>query len=56
MIGDTTLVWNPGDVFSVPHGNWATHRSYKESARLFIFSDREIYAKLGLLEEECADQ
>jgi gentisate 1,2-dioxygenase len=55
-IGDTTVVWNPGDVFSVPQGNWATHRSYKESARLFIFSDREIYAKLGLLEEECADQ
>jgi gentisate 1,2-dioxygenase len=54
-IGGMTLAWSPKDIFTVPHGNWVTHRGDKGSARLFVFSDREIFVKLGLLEEEYAD-
>jgi gentisate 1,2-dioxygenase len=49
-VGDTTLSWRPRDVFSLPPGNWIRHRS-SGRARLFVVSDREVYARLGLLDE-----
>jgi gentisate 1,2-dioxygenase len=36
----------------MPQGNWITHRSGAERGRLFIYSDREVFARLGLLKEE----
>jgi gentisate 1,2-dioxygenase len=54
-IGSKTFAWSPRDIFTVPQGNWATHHSNKDGARLFVFSDRQIFARLGLLEEEYAD-
>jgi len=50
-IGDATLSWRPRDVFTLPQGNWISHRS-DGGARLFVTSDREILTRLGLLHEE----
>ena len=34
-VGDDTLRWGPKDIFSLPHGNWITHRTDSEKATLF---------------------
>ncbi|HYM17947.1 MAG TPA: cupin domain-containing protein [Micropepsaceae bacterium] len=51
-IGAETLAWEPKDVFTIPTGNWTVHRASAKTARLFVFSDREVFARLGLLKEE----
>jgi len=51
-IGNEAFAWGPKDVFTMPQGNWITHRSGAERGRLFIYSDREVFARLGLLKEE----
>ena len=51
-IGDRVFAWGPKDVFTMPSGNWITHRTGAERGRLFIYSDREVLARLGLLKEE----
>ena len=51
-IGGETFSWRAKDVFTMPQGNWICHRSGAERARLFVYSDREVYARLGLLKEE----
>lgn len=51
-IGECTIAWGPNDVFTLPKSSWITHRAAADTARLFVVSDREILAKLGLLEEE----
>ena len=51
-IGDKTFAWGPKDVFTMPQGNWITHRTNAERGRLFVYSDREVFARLGLLKEE----
>src|SRR4029077_20433698 len=51
-IGDKIFPWGPKDVFTMPQGNWVTHRMGAERGRLFIYSDREVFARLGLLKEE----
>ncbi len=51
-VGDTTLAWSPRDVFSLPDGNWITHRADAGVARFFVCSDGEILRRLGLLTQE----
>jgi gentisate 1,2-dioxygenase len=51
-IGDQTLSWRPKDIFTLPQGNWISHRADAGMARLFVTSDREVLARLGLLKEE----
>lgn len=53
-IGNTTIEWGPKDVFTLPHGNWISHRAAGTSARLFVTTDREIFRRLDLLKEEVA--
>jgi len=48
--GDTTIAWNPKDVFTLPSGQWHTHHA-DERTRIFITTDREILRRLDLLEE-----
>jgi len=48
--GDTTIAWSPKDVFTLPSGQWVTHRA-DQRTRLFITTDREILRRLDLLEE-----
>ena len=52
QVGDQTLSWRKHDIFTLPQGNRIVHRSPGGTARLFQVSDRDIYARLGLLKEE----
>lgn len=49
-VGDSDLAWGPRDIFIVPQGNAVSHRSDTGCSRLFQVTDREVYARLGLLE------
>jgi gentisate 1,2-dioxygenase len=51
-VGDQTIRWRKRDIFTLPQGNRIVHRSIGGTARLFQVSDRDIYARLGLLKEE----
>jgi gentisate 1,2-dioxygenase len=52
QIGNETIRWKKRDIFTLPQGNRIVHRSAGGTARLFQVSDRDIYARLGLLKEE----
>ena len=56
QVGDDTFAWGPKDVFSMPHGNWVTHRSDGEPARLFVVTDRDVLRRLDLLKEEFGNE
>jgi len=50
-VGEDTVAWNVHDVFSLPHGNWITHRA-DETATLFVVTDRDALRRLDLLKEQ----
>ncbi len=50
-IGEQTFAWGPKDIFTLPQGNWIAHKAFA-LARLFVYSDREVFTRLGLLKEE----
>jgi gentisate 1,2-dioxygenase len=52
QVGNETVRWKKRDIFTLPQGNRIVHRSTGGTARLFQVSDRDIYARLGLLKEE----
>jgi gentisate 1,2-dioxygenase len=52
QVGDDTIRWNKHDIFTLPQGNRIVHKSSGGTARLFQVSDRDMYARLGLLKEE----
>ena len=52
QVGDDTIRWNKRDIFTLPQGNRIVHKSRGGTARLFQVSDRDMYARLGLLKEE----
>ena len=54
MLNDQKIEWGPRDTFSMPHGNWISHRSNGGKARFLVVSDREVYRRLDLLSEEYA--
>lgn len=51
-IGDEMFSWGPKDIFTMPHGNWITHRAQNGNAKLFVVTDRDALRRLGLLKEE----
>jgi gentisate 1,2-dioxygenase len=51
-VGDDTLTWAPKDIFSLPHGNWITHRAESDKATIFVVSDRDTLKRLDLLKEQ----
>ena len=51
-VGDDTLSWGAKDIFSLPHGNWITHRASSEKATLFVVTDRDTLRRLDLLKEQ----
>jgi gentisate 1,2-dioxygenase len=53
-IGGETLEWRKHDVFTLPHWNWISHRATSAKAHLFMFTDREVLKRVGLLREESA--
>jgi len=52
QVGNETLSWRKHDIFTLPQGNRIVHRNLRGTVRLFQVSDRDIYARLGLLKEE----
>jgi gentisate 1,2-dioxygenase len=52
QVGSDTIRWNKRDIFTLPQGNRIIHKSSGGTARLFQVSDRDLYARLGLLREE----
>jgi gentisate 1,2-dioxygenase len=52
QIGNEAIRWGQRDIFTLPQGNRIVHKSLGGRARLFQVSDRDIYARLGLLKEE----
>lgn len=53
-IGDTTFAWRKHDVFTVPYWHWTSHHAVSPEAHLFMFTDREVLSRVGLLREEAA--
>jgi gentisate 1,2-dioxygenase len=51
-IGEHTIQWGKNDVFTLPHGQWISHRAATPNAKLFQVTDREIFRRLDLLREE----
>ena len=51
-VGNESFAWQPKDIFSMPHGNWVSHRCDSGSATLFVVTDREVLRRLDLLSEE----
>ena len=54
-VGETTVSWDAHDVFSLPHGNWITHRA-NETATLFVVTDRDALRRLDLLKEQFGNE
>ncbi len=50
-IGDTTLTWQPRDIFVAPSWMPVSHTAHEEAV-LFSFSDRPVQKALGLWREE----
>ena len=55
-VGDETFTWAAKDIFSLPHGNWITHRAEGANATLFVVTDRDALRRLGLLKEQFGNQ
>jgi gentisate 1,2-dioxygenase len=50
-VGERDLAWGRNSIFTVPHGNWASHRADDEAV-LFMMTDRDLMQRLGLLTDE----
>lgn len=54
-IGSQTIEWREHDVFTLPHWNWITHVAASETARLFVYTDREVLRLFNFLRDEVRD-
>jgi gentisate 1,2-dioxygenase len=54
-VGEDTIAWEKNDVFSLPHGNWITHRA-DETSTLFLVTDRDTLRRLDLLQEQYGNE
>ena len=51
-VGDDLITWGPKDVFSLPHGQWITHKATSAGAKMFQITDRELFRRLDFLRDE----
>ncbi|NQV55228.1 MAG: cupin domain-containing protein [Rhodospirillales bacterium] len=51
-VGEQTISWGKSDVFTLPHGNWISHKAASKCARIFQITDREVLSRLDYLTEE----
>jgi len=51
-VGEDTVTWGPKDIFSLPHGQWISHKATSAGARLFQITDRELFRRLDFLRDE----
>ena len=49
------IAWEKRDVFSLPHGNWITHKA-DETSTLFLVTDRDALHRLDLLKEQYGNE
>ena len=54
-VGEDAIAWEKRDVFSLPHGNWITHKA-DETATLFLVTDRDALHRLDLLQEQYGNE
>ena len=54
-VGEDTIAWESRDVFSLPHGNWITHKA-DETSTLFLVTDRDALRRLDLLKEQFGNE
>ena len=50
-VGERELAWGKSSIFTLPHGNWVSHRA-DEAAVLFVMTDRDLMRRLALLHDE----
>lgn len=50
-IGDKKFAWAKNSIFTIPLGNWTSHQA-DEPSILFLMTDRDAVARLGLLRDE----
>jgi gentisate 1,2-dioxygenase len=55
-VGKESFQWQAKDIFSMPHGNWISHRGEGGPATLFVVTDREVLRRLDLLIEEYGNE
>ena len=56
VFGEQILDWGPKDIFILPQNAWTSHEAIGGAARLFVLSDREVFRRLGLLNETFGNQ
>ena len=54
-VGEDTIAWEKNDVFSLPHGNWISHKA-DETSTLFLVTDRDALRRLDLLSEQYGNE
>ncbi len=54
-VGEETIAWRRNDIFTLPGKTWHAHCAAAPGAKLFLATDREVLARLGLLEERTRD-
>jgi len=54
-VGDDIINWGPKDIFTLPHGQWISHRASSDKARIFEITDRELFRRLDFLRDETRD-
>ncbi|HXQ50511.1 MAG TPA: cupin domain-containing protein [Stellaceae bacterium] len=50
-VGERDLAWGRNSIFTVPHGNWVSHRADTD-AIIFMMTDRDLMQRLGVLRDE----
>ena len=55
VIGGKRIDWKAHDIFTVPQNLWASHYTDDPDTSIFMVTDREVYRKLGLLQEHYQD-
>ncbi len=53
--GDKTIEWKKGDVFTLPHWHWTTHRADENNSQLFLMTDYGHLDAMGYLRTEFQD-
>lgn len=51
-VGEHEISWGKNDIFTLPNWNWISHRAASDGAKLFMVTDRDALARLGMLRDE----
>lgn len=55
QVGEQSLEWSKGDVFTLPHWNWISHQAHEPGTQLFLMTDLGLLDALGYLRTEYED-